>query len=291
MPHEFQTKVVQIMHLLDEMQKAPIALTKQSFTDFNASKQAYNSNRYKKVIEELKQYSAKLRGDDEHIISLIKDTTMSIPEDVHDIAKIKGLLMKVADLLAKVELEEQQPNFGDFGVYKVSSPKTNVSNSTEGTSRKTISSAGNVKTASPNTSQRPQETKPFSISMLPQEIRGAVNADIDEINACLNAGCYRSVVILCGRVMEVALHRVYFDATGVDLLEKAPGTGLGNLIAKLNERNVKLDPGLPNQIHLINNIRIFSVHAKQDSFAPSQAQAQAIYLYTMDTLSKLFVRK
>lgn len=88
--------------------------------------------------------------------------------------------------------------------------------------------------------------------------------------------------------METALHRKYFDSTGNDLLEKAPGTGLGNLIAKLNEKGITLDPGLPNQIHLINQIRVFSVHKKQTPFTPSKTQAEAIYLYTMDILDKLF---
>ncbi len=95
-------------------------------------------------------------------------------------------------------------------------------------------------------------------------------------------------MILCGRVLETALHRKYFDATGNDLLEKAPGTGLGNLIAKLAEKGIALDPGLPNQVHLINQVRVFSVHTKQQAFTPTKLQAEAIVLYTLDILEKLF---
>jgi hypothetical protein len=84
------------------------------------------------------------------------------------------------------------------------------------------------------------------------------------------------------------LHRKYFDVTKNDLLEKSPGMGLGNLVAKLSEQGVLLDPGLGNQIHLINQVRIHSVHQKQDAFKPSEAQAQAIVLYTTDVLDKLF---
>ncbi len=128
----------------------------------------------------------------------------------------------------------------------------------------------------------------YKIPRLPSEIKDDVSADLHEIQACMNSGCYRSAVILCGRVMETALHRKYYDATGQDLLEKAPGTGLGNLIAKLSEKGVKLDPGLPNQIHLINQVRVFSVHTKKEPFRPSKTQAEAIMLYTMDILDKLF---
>jgi len=122
----------------------------------------------------------------------------------------------------------------------------------------------------------------------PLDIRDEINADMKETQKCLETGCYRSAVILCGRMMETALHRKYYDATGVDLLEKAPGTGLGNLIAKLAEKGVKLDPGLTNQIHLINQVRVYSVHTKKQTFVPTKIQAQAIMLYTTDILEKLF---
>lgn len=123
---------------------------------------------------------------------------------------------------------------------------------------------------------------------LPREIQATVAADLDEIRKCFESGCYRSVTILCGRVLETALHRMYYDVTGIDILEKNPGIGLGNLIAKLRDKNVNLDPGLPQQIHLINQVRIFSVHTKQIAFNPSQAQAHAMVLYMMDTLEKMF---
>jgi hypothetical protein len=123
---------------------------------------------------------------------------------------------------------------------------------------------------------------------MPFEIHDDVTADLDEIKRCMDAKCYRSAVILCGRVLETALHRKYYEVTKNDLLEKSPGIGLGNLIAKLAEQNVKLDPALGNQIHLINQVRVHSVHQKNDAFKPSVAQAQAIVLYTTDVLEKLF---
>ncbi len=123
---------------------------------------------------------------------------------------------------------------------------------------------------------------------IPSDIKPEISADFEEMNRCFNASCYRSSIIICGRILEVALHRKYFEVTGNDLLEKAPGTGLGNLIAKLAENKVDIDPALGNQIHLINQVRIHSVHAKQKAFVPSKDQAKAIMLYTMDVVSKLF---
>jgi len=123
---------------------------------------------------------------------------------------------------------------------------------------------------------------------LPTEIKDEVVADLAELKKCFEAGCHRSAVILCGRILETALHRKYFDTTGLDILEKNPGIGLGTLIAKLADKNVKLDPGLSQQIHLINQARIFSVHKKQRTFYPSQTQAHAMVLYTIDVLEKMF---
>ena len=134
----------------------------------------------------------------------------------------------------------------------------------------------------------PQAEKLKKPDFLPREIREDITADINEMSRTFNAGCYRSTAILCGRVLEVALHMKYFQETGIDLLEKSPGIGLGKIVAKLSEKNIEFDPGLMQQIHLINNVRISSVHIKQESFNPTKAQAQAMMMYTMDILEKIF---
>lgn len=132
-------------------------------------------------------------------------------------------------------------------------------------------------------------SKEFSVlASMPHDIAADINADVDEMNKCFNAGCYRSAIILCGRVLETVLHRKYYEATGNDLLEKSPGIGLGNIIVKLKEKEIALDPAITNQIHLINQVRIFSVHKKKEAFYPSKQQTQATILYTLDIVDKLF---
>jgi hypothetical protein len=75
------------------------------------------------------------------------------------------------------------------------------------------------------------------------------------------------------------------------LLEKSPGIGLGKIVAKLSEKDITFDPGLMQQVHLINNVRISSVHVKQEPFNPSKAQTEAMILYTLDILEKIFSDK
>ncbi|MBW3004117.1 hypothetical protein KY337_06155 [Candidatus Woesearchaeota archaeon] len=134
-----------------------------------------------------------------------------------------------------------------------------------------------------------EEEKRFDINVrLPADIKPELSADIQEVRKCYDAGCYRGAVVLCGRVLEAALHRKYYEATGQDILETNPAIGLGKLIAKLRDHSVKFPPGITEQIHLINKVRISSVHKKQQVFMPSQQQANAIILYTLDVLGKLF---
>jgi len=134
---------------------------------------------------------------------------------------------------------------------------------------------------------RPKEINITAPDLHP-DIKDEVDADLKEIAKCYQAGCYRSCVIICGRIMETVLHRKYYEITGNDALEKSPGIGLGKLIAKLTEKSVKFDPGLTQQIHLINQVRIFSVHKKQEPFYPTQMQANAIILFTLDSMKKMF---
>ena len=137
-------------------------------------------------------------------------------------------------------------------------------------------------------SESAQKRVSFAIPNLPAEIKDEVNSDLRELEKCFESECFRSSIILCGRILETALHRKYFDVTGRDILETSPGIGLGNLVAKLKELNFEFDPGISEQIHLINQVRIYSVHKKQTPFAPSKEQAQAIVLYTIDVVRRMF---
>ncbi|MCX8193971.1 MAG: hypothetical protein N3G19_01260 [Candidatus Pacearchaeota archaeon] len=128
----------------------------------------------------------------------------------------------------------------------------------------------------------------FFLPFVPKDIFAEVKASFDEMIKCYEHNCYRSALILCGRILEIALHRKYFELTKQDLLEKSPDIGLGSLVAKFKEKNMALDPGLSNQIHLINHLRIASVHKRKQPFCPTKTQTKACIFYTIDTLKKLF---
>lgn len=139
-----------------------------------------------------------------------------------------------------------------------------------------------------------QETKnnltnfDFYNVLIPNDIKQSIREDMDDAVKCYNHSLYRASIILCARILEIALHRKYYEITKIDLLEKSPGIGLGNLIAKMSEKNISVPPGVSQQIHLINNVRINNVHVKQDIFKPTKEQTYAILLLTYDVLKRLF---
>ena len=56
-----------------------------------------------------------------------------------------------------------------------------------------------------------EKEKDFGTPKVPQEIYAEIKADIEELNRCFKNECYRSSVILCGRLLETAIHRKYFE--------------------------------------------------------------------------------
>lgn len=123
---------------------------------------------------------------------------------------------------------------------------------------------------------------------IPLAVRDELTADYKELRACFESGLFRSSIIFCGRILEVALHRRYYELTKKDILETQPGIGLGKLVAKLYEKKALFDPGINEQIHLINKVRIQSVHKKQTLFIASREQTYATILYTIDIVNRLF---
>ena len=137
--------------------------------------------------------------------------------------------------------------------------------------------------------EEPSTELPIPRSLtLPAAIKDEVLADLNELRQCFKNKLYRSSIILCGRMLEVTLHRKYFEITKRDILETQPGIGLGKLVAKLYEKKALFDPGINEQIHLINKVRIHSVHKKQELHISSKEQTYATILYTIDIVNRLF---
>lgn len=235
--------------------------------DFNYNKAKYMADRVKRLASELVMLIEKAHKQNRNprlddVLSKIMVNTKFIVENYLEPKKALPIIEQIERQIADAEkLAELEKEIKDFEKEAAATP-----------SQKTAT----------------EVRMNFSLPELPEEIQENIAADVAELEKCYSTGLYRSAIILCGRVIETALHRKYFEVTGNDALEKEPGIGLGKLVARMSEKSVKLDPGLPQQIHFINQVRIFSVHTKQEAFNPSKNQAQATILYTMDVIGKLF---
>lgn len=131
------------------------------------------------------------------------------------------------------------------------------------------------------------EFKDLEKIKFPQELKEEVISDFKEAIGCYSSKHYKAAIILCARILETLLFRKYYEITGKDLLETAPNYGLGKLVAELRQLN-QIDPAIMQQIHLINQVRIYSVHTKKEPFRPTEVQTKAILLYTYDLAKKLY---
>ncbi|MBW2986927.1 hypothetical protein KY336_00100 [Candidatus Woesearchaeota archaeon] len=131
----------------------------------------------------------------------------------------------------------------------------------------------------------------FDLPVIPASIKPELLSDMEEMQLCFDNGCYKAAVILSAKILEASLHRAYYEKTGKDLIETSPGIGLGKIVAKLSDQGIDLGPGTNEQIHLINKVRISSVHKQNTVFQPSKEQAHATILFTLDLLNKIFKKK
>jgi len=207
--------------------------------------------------------------------------------------RIKKLKEKIINNLwneiSNIKENSNKNNKKEFGRLLIELDKINIINQNNKTQDVYSNSKEKIKLILDKISKLLPDKKEFNLKInLPNEIKEEINLDYKEMISCYKNKEHRSSTILAGRILEVILHRKYFEVTGKDILTTNPDIGLGKLISKLMEKNVKFDPGLTNQIHLLNNVRIHAVHKKQEIFNPSKEQNKAIILLTIDIIKKMF---
>ncbi|MBS1266418.1 MAG: hypothetical protein MAG795_00385 [Candidatus Woesearchaeota archaeon] len=218
---------------------------------------------------------------------------------MNELSYIKKLIRKAEQKNVKLKDYKADRNLTNYKLrekqYLVNSIKNEVKRIYSLTNNKKLLNADNLeelKQVITDIGAVQANNKPIQFSVdlnrVADTIKAEIKEDIREMKVCFENKLYRSAIILCGRILEVVLHRKYFECTGKDLLETSPGIGLGKMIAKLKAKNVNFPPGISQQVHLINHIRINSVHKKQRVFKPSRHQTQATILYTLDVIEQLY---
>tara|TARA_Y100000310_G_scaffold330571_1_gene402460 strand:- start:617 stop:1384 length:768 start_codon:yes stop_codon:yes gene_type:complete len=253
---EFREAVIKFGYAIDTLVKKNLnplnSLSgEKQLYDFAAKKQQYHIQAYHTAFQQLKNASISLH-----------QYAADHRDQQSTIAQISALLQKIYTAYDEQAFKLVQSTFNSLQELTESIPE-----------------------------EKQNEALTLNPDIIPKDIKSDIEADISEMQRCFTHECFRSCIILCGRVLETVLHRKYYEVTNNDLLEKSPGIGLGNLIAKLRDKEVSLPPGIANQIHLINQARISSVHKQQEAFYPTKAQTEAVILLTIDTASQLFSKQ
>jgi hypothetical protein len=135
----------------------------------------------------------------------------------------------------------------------------------------------------------PEEIKfelDIDLSQVPLAIRNELRQDFAELKSCFLAEAYRGVMMFCGRILETALGRKYFEKTGKDPAEE--GWTLGKLIMECKKENIYLQPEISKIAALVNDMRVQSVHRKVELFLPTYDETKGIILLTRSAILRLF---
>lgn len=126
----------------------------------------------------------------------------------------------------------------------------------------------------------------IDLSKVPSTIRTDLRRDFDELKSCFLVEAYRGTIMFCGRILETALGRKYFEETGIDPAEQL--WTLGKLITECGKANINLEPGVYRIAKLINDMRVPSVHKKARAYLPTPDEARGIILITKSVITRLF---
>lgn len=128
----------------------------------------------------------------------------------------------------------------------------------------------------------------IDLERVPIEIRTEIATDIDEIKKCYSSGAYRAAIVFCGRMLEIALARKYFEKFHVDLIEKK--LTLGQLIIECKKKIGIFTPGLDSLCDTINKIRKPSIHKSSEGiYLPGPQDTIGVFNLVQGVLQKLWI--
>lgn len=110
-----------------------------------------------------------------------------------------------------------------------------------------------------------------------------IKHDLYELQQCLGICAYRAALAISGRLLELSLKLVCIR-NAIDFSDKWM---VGQLISKITQSGIYLDPSLESVWQIVNQQRIIAVHAKAMSPVPSREQAFMVSFAVIDLLKRL----
>ncbi|MEK6874221.1 MAG: hypothetical protein AABX52_00540, partial [Nanoarchaeota archaeon] len=176
---EFKRQILRLRTTAFDLEKEGVDLSEDfspSVTDYTDSRREYLKRNYYASLDSLKTQATHLHALTIHnssnakpITTIIELITTLPTRNASQMRKELDKIWTITDVLDIPEADSLIPRFSKPG------------------------------------HQEHSERQPI-IKSLPTEVRGDLIADINEMEKCYANKCYRSVTILCGRILETALH-------------------------------------------------------------------------------------
>jgi len=135
--------------------------------------------------------------------------------------------------------------------------------------------------------ERPPSSFALDTSGVPPEIREEMLADIQELEVCAEHGANRSALFLCGRILELALGRKFWEETQVDPVVRE--WTLGKLITECEARGIlKGLPKLFSLAKIIKDCRNPSVHVTARVYRPTPGEVGGLSQVAASVVQRLY---
>jgi|SRR5208282_2586523 len=135
------------------------------------------------------------------------------------------------------------------------------------------------------------------LKRIPKDLRDEITSDFAEIRKCFSAQVYRASIAFCGRILESALGRKYYEEkrklnskiTIQDIENELTNLSFGKIIEKCRDVGLLKDqPDVESYADLINKVRILSIHHKPSKFAPGPDAVKGTVNFMSEVIQKLY---
>ena len=141
---------------------------------------------------------------------------------------------------------------------------------------------------------------PDLLDRLPSAIRAEIAQDFAEVQKCYEVRAYRATISFCGRIIEVALGRRYYEerrklqpsVKAFQIGQEISRLTIGQIIKRCEEVGLQTAyPGLDAYADLVNRIRVSAIHHKGARlFRPGPNAARGMVELTVEVIKDMYAR-
>ncbi len=128
------------------------------------------------------------------------------------------------------------------------------------------------------------------LSISKSDVKEDIKRTYKEVVQLFLRGFYVSSIIMCGKVMEICMHQVYFDEKKESLFKINSRIGLGQSFKELVKIGYTFPPETWSVLTLIKEYRNANVHKRVEDNEPTRLETKVVVLLSKKIVLELFQR-